>query len=101
MAITKTNFINYTRCNRYAALDEVHQEKLEADISYTEYKKEEEQDIIKELLSGMYQDEEMEIDLTKKENKQLQAMLPFYKKVEIEAGKILNLIKGVLNIFVM
>ena len=88
MAITKTNFINYTRCNRYAALDEVHQEKLEADISYTEYKKEEEQDIIKELLSGMYQDEEMEIDLTKKENKQLQAMLPFYKKVEIEAGKI-------------
>lgn len=88
MAITKTNFINYTRCSRYAALDEVHKEKLDADITYDEYKKIEEQEQLKELLMGMYEDEELEVDLTKKENKQLQAMLPFYKMVEIEAGRI-------------
>ena len=66
MAITKTDFINYTRCSRYAALDEVHKEKLDADVSYADYKKQEEQDKIKELISGMNADEEMEVDLTKK-----------------------------------
>lgn len=88
MAVTKTDFINFTRCSRYAALSEVHKEKLDADISYKDYKKQEEQEKIKELLSGMYDDEEYEIDITKKENKQLNAMLPFYKIVELEAGKI-------------
>lgn len=88
MAVTKTDFINFTRCSRYAALSEVHKEKLDADISYRDYKKQEEQEKIKELLSGMYDDEEYEIDITKKENKQLNAMLPFYKIVELEAGKI-------------
>ncbi len=87
MAITKTDFINYTRCRRYAALDEVHKEKLDADISYQDYKKQEEQDIVKELISGMFSEDE-EVDLTKKENKQLNAMLPFYKIVELEAGRI-------------
>lgn len=88
MAITKTDFINYTRCPRYAALDEIHQEKLDADITYEEYKVQEEKDMVKELLSGMFEDESYENDLTKKENKQLNAMLPYYKMVEIEAGKI-------------
>lgn len=86
MAITKTDFINYTRCNRYPALEEIHKEKLDADISYEEYKHQEMEDIVKELLNGMYEGEE-EVDLTKKENKQLMAMLPFYKQVELEAGK--------------
>lgn len=88
MAITKTDFVNYTRCSRYAALSEVHKEKLDADISYTEYKEQEEKDQVKELLAGMFEDEEYQVDLTKKENKQLNAMLPFYKTVELEAGRI-------------
>ena len=36
MAITKTNFINYSRCRRYVALDEVKRERLNSDISYEE-----------------------------------------------------------------
>ena len=40
MAITKTNFINYTRCPRFFALSKVHKDKLKADISYAEYKQE-------------------------------------------------------------
>ena len=88
MAITKTDFINYTRCSRYTALSEIHKEKLDADISYEEYKEQEKEEQIKELLSGMFEDDTYETDLTKKENKQLNAMLPYYKLVELEAGRI-------------
>lgn len=90
MAITKTNFIEYTRCPRYVALEEVRREKLEADISYKDYKKEEEQDILKELLAGMYEDEDYTVDTTIKINKQLEAMMPYYKQVEMEAGRLTN-----------
>lgn len=91
MAITKTDFINYTRCPRYAALCEVHKEKLDADISYDEYKHQEEADMLKELLSGMFEDESYEVDLTNKVNKQLEAMMPYYKMVEMEAGRLTNI----------
>ena len=37
MAITKTNFVNYSRCRRFVALDEVKKERLNSDISYEEY----------------------------------------------------------------
>ena len=90
MAVTKTDFINYTRCSRYVALEEVRHEKLDADISYDDYKKQEEQDILKELLSGMYEDETYEVDTTIKVNKQMQAMMPYYKQVEMEAGRLTN-----------
>lgn len=88
MAITKTDFINYTRCARYAALEEVRHEKLSADITYQEYKHQEKEESTKELLSNMFGDDAYTNDLTKKENKQLEVMLPYYKMVEIEAGKI-------------
>lgn len=90
MAVTKTNFIDYTRCPRFVALEEVKKELLDADISYEDYKKEEEKEVIKELLSGMYEDETYEVDITKKINKQLEAMMPYYKQVEMEAGRLTN-----------
>lgn len=90
MAITKTDFINYTRCSRYASLEEVRKEKLDADISYEEYKNQDEKEILKELLHGMYEDDSYEVDTTIKINKQLQAMMPYYKAVEMEAGRITN-----------
>ena len=34
MAITKTNFVNYSRCKRFVALDEVKKERLNSYISY-------------------------------------------------------------------
>ena len=88
MAVTKTDFINFTRCRRYVALEEVRHEKLDADISYEDYKKQEERDILKELLSGMFEDETYEVDTTIKVNKQMQAMMPYYKQVEMEAGRL-------------
>ena len=90
MAVTKTDFINYTRCRRYVALEEVKREKLDADISYDEYKNQEKEDILKELLGEMFADEGYEVDLTVKVNKQLQAMMPYYKQVEMEAGRLTN-----------
>ena len=50
MAITKTSFINYGRCKRYVSLSEVKKDKLNADISYEEYKSEELDEEIKNLL---------------------------------------------------
>ena len=41
MAITKTDFINYTRCPRYVALLNIKKDKLKSEITYEEYKKEE------------------------------------------------------------
>ena len=40
MAITKTNFINYTRCSRYGSLENIHKDKLESDMTLEEYLKE-------------------------------------------------------------
>ncbi|HIU12195.1 MAG TPA: DUF2779 domain-containing protein [Candidatus Onthocola stercorigallinarum] len=88
MAITKTNFINYSRCPRYAALEEIKSEKLDADITYKEYKKEEEGECLKEILGSIFEDDAYEVDLTNKVNKQMEAMMPYYKMVEIEAGRI-------------
>lgn len=88
MAITKTNFINYSRCPRYAALEEIKSEKLDADITYKEYKKEEEGECLKEILGSIFEDDTYEVDLTSKVNKQMEAMMPYYKMVEIEAGRI-------------
>ena len=88
MAITKTNFINYSRCPRYAALEEIKCEKLDADITYKEYKKEEESEQLKEILGSIFEDDTYEVDLTNKVNKQMEAMMPYYKMVEIEAGRI-------------
>ena len=44
MAITKTDFINYTRCRRYGALEEIHEDKIDSDMTLEEYIKEEEKD---------------------------------------------------------
>ena len=89
MAVTKTNFINYIRCPRYVALDKVHKEKLEANISIDDYFKEEKDSLLHELLEVMY-DEETEEDLIDVTNEQLEIMMPYYKKVESLAGKHVN-----------
>ncbi len=90
MPITKTNFINYSRCPRYAALDNIKKEKLLSDISYDEYLEEENLSHIEEILGNMFEVDENgeEVDLVDKLDRQLEAMLPYYNKVEEEAGKI-------------
>lgn len=93
MAITKTDFIEFSRCPRYVALEKVKQERLDADVSYEEYKNKEYRDSLEELLASMYEQEEdnnkliNKIDIT---NRQLEAMMDYYKKVESEAGKLVE-----------
>ena len=101
MAITKTDFINYTRCSRYVALEEVRKEKLDSDISYEEYKEQEIKNQITELMGDMfsYDEEDNEVDLTEKENAQLKAMMPYYKGVEMEAGRIVTEMFGGVSVF--
>ena len=90
MAISKTDFINYTRCPRYAALEEIKKEKLDADITYEEYKEQEKDEFLEEMLSSIYEDEEYSEDLTNQINPQMQALMPYYKQVEIEAGRLVD-----------
>ena len=86
MAITKTKFINYSRCPRYVALDDLKKEKLDSMVKIEEYKKEEELEHITELLSGMLDDSGN--DLIDTTNPHLNTMLPYYNKVEILAGEL-------------
>ena len=86
MAITKTKFINYSRCPRYVALDDLKKEKLDSMISIEEYKKEEELEHITELLGGMF--DENGNDLIDVKNEHLETMMPYYNKVEILAGEL-------------
>lgn len=86
MAITKTKFINYVRCPRYVALDDLKKEKLDSMISIEEYKKEEELEHITELLGGMF--DEAGVDLIDIKNEHLETMMPYYNKVEILAGEL-------------
>ena len=89
MAITKTKFLEYSRCPRYLALEKIEKDKLNADVSYEEYQKEELKAKIEELSDSMFEVNNdvitSKIDVV---NKQLQAMLDYYKIVELEAGKI-------------
>lgn len=90
MAITKTNFINFSRCPRYVSLHDVKKNRLDSNISIEDYREEEKDDYIKELLDNMYEIDENsnEIDLIDKKDEQLEVMMPFYNKIELLAGKI-------------
>lgn len=90
MAITKTDFLEFSRCKRYVALEKVSKERLEADISYKDYKQKEYRESLEELLYSMYESDEngILIDKVNQKNKQLEAMLDYYKQVEEEAGRI-------------
>ncbi len=90
MAITKTNFIEYTRCRRYPALESIRKDKLDSKMTIEEYKKEEENNNIKEILDSMFEmnDDGTDTDLTVKEDIQLNAMMSYYKEVELEAARV-------------
>ena len=95
MAITKTNFINFTRCPRYTALEKIKKERLESEISFDDYDKELNEEKIKEILERMYSGEdEEEIDLVDVNDASLEAMMKYYKQVEIEAAKVIDKVFG-------
>ena len=87
MAITKTNFIDYTRCRRYSALENIRKDKLDSKMTIEEYMAENEKEEYRELLGSMFEStDEGENDLTKKEDKELSAMMKYYKEVELESA---------------
>ena len=86
MAISKTKFINYIRCPRYVSLDNLKTEKLDSMISIEEYKKEEEENQIIELLGCMF--DENGNDIIDEPTEHLKTMLPYYNEVELLAGSI-------------
>ena len=89
MAITKTDFLNYIRCPRYIALESVKKNNLLADVSYGEYDEKEKLNKLSELYDSMYEEvDDLVIDKTKRFDKQLEAMLVYYKKVEELAAKL-------------
>lgn len=85
MAITKTKFIQYIRCPRFVALDNVKKEKLGSMITFEEYHQEEEEEMLRELLGSMY---DGGVDLIDQPNDHLNVMMPYYNQVEQLAGKI-------------
>ncbi len=101
MAITKTDFINFTRCHRYVSLEELKKNRLDANITYQEYKEQEKQEKLEELLFSMIEvgEDGTEIDKTEIINKQLEAMMPYYKLVEEESGKISSKTFGGTSIY--
>ncbi len=92
MAITKTDFIEFSKCPRFVALERVNKDHLDADVSYEDYKKREYQLALEELLASMFEidDNGESIDHINTKNNQLEAMMDYYKKVEEEAGKIIE-----------
>ena len=89
MAVSKTDFINYSRCPRYIVLDKIKKDRLDADVSLADYKSKEKESFIEEMLGSMYDfDGEVEVDLIDVKNRQLEAMMDYYKQVEIEAGRL-------------
>ena len=99
MKISKTRFINFVRCNRFVALDEIYKEKEKSVVSFTDDPELEDliglenKEKIKYLLDDM-QDEDGE-DLLIQEDKQMDTMLNYYNQIEILTGKaIQNRFKG-------
>lgn len=79
MVITKTRFLNLTRCPKFVSLDN----EFVDSITYEDYKKEELREQTKELLDNMVQSEATV-------SKHLEAMNPYYKQVELEAGRLVH-----------
>jgi len=94
MKISKTRFINYIRCNRHPALDEIYREKEKAIVSFTDDPELEDliglenREKVSFLLDDMV-DEEGE-DLLIKKDEQMETMMPYYSQIEILAGEAIQ-----------
>lgn len=92
MAITKTKFTNYTRCNRYIALEKIKESVLTNEINYEEYQKEMDESRLTAIIETMINEdaEGNQIDLTEIDDQTLEAMMKYYKQVEVEACKLVD-----------
>lgn len=86
MAVTKTKFINYVRCPRYVALDDIKKEKLESNVTIEEYRTSEKEEVIRELMDGMFDSDG--VDVIDKMSDNMEVMLPYYNRIELLAGSL-------------
>ena len=87
MYISKTRFINWTRCPMYFAMDLKHNPLKKTDIDAERERREE---MLSELMSGTGSSEgsEDEEEFDAKPSEELEALLPYYNQVEDEALKV-------------
>ena len=92
MAITKTNFVEMTRCVKYPFLEDLKKDILTSDMTLEEYQEQELNNSLREIVGEMIDlDEDGNlVDKTDTIDIQLEAMLPYYKQVEIEAAKVVE-----------
>jgi hypothetical protein len=94
MLISKTRFINYIRCDRYPALDEIHREKNKAVVSFSneddlsDLMSEENEAKISILLDSMT--DEANEDILVQTNPQMETMLKYYNEIEMISGRIIE-----------
>ena len=85
MKISKTLFKQYTRCPRVSGLDDIYKRKGETNASI--FGEDDSKDNLIELLSTMF-DSDTGDDLVNIPNAQMQALLPYYNKLEEYAMQI-------------
>ena len=88
MFISKSRFINWTRCPMYFPMELKHNPTGEVDI---EAERERREEMLMELAEGMAtdnSDEEDEEEFNSAPTPELEALLPFYNQVEDEALKV-------------
>ena len=88
MYISKSRFINWTRCPMYFPMELKHNPTGEVDI---EVERERREEMLMELAEGMApdnSDEEDEDEFNSAPTPELEALLPYYNQVEDEALKV-------------
>ena len=55
MAISKTDFINFTRCKRFVALENIRKDKLTSKLTKEEYLKEKTEEKISEIIDNIFE----------------------------------------------
>ena len=94
MLISKTRFINYIRCDRFVALDEIHKDQEKAIVSFSDsddleaLMHQENSAKIKHILDDMT-DEDGE-DVLVKSDPQMDTMLKYYNEIEMISGQIID-----------
>lgn len=78
MNITKSKFMEYVRCRRYPALNQLHKRKDMDDVA---------NDRFHDVLSSLEYEDDLAEDFLDVDLEHLRVMMPYFDKVEIESAK--------------